>query len=72
MAKNKKAEAANIANDANAEAKPVPTNRMVTAAMVRVRAVGHIGEDGRHYNPGDEFETTAARAAALGGLVKRC
>ena len=53
---------------------PVPANRVVTSGMVKVRAVGHLGEtvDGvvKHFAPGEELEITAARAAALGPLVR--
>lgn len=39
------------------------------AGKVRVRATRFLSEDGWTYAPGDEFETTAKRAAALGKLV---
>lgn len=40
-------------------------------ALIKVK-VGRqpLGEDGVYYAPGEEFETTKERAAALGSLVE--
>ena len=38
--------------------------------LVTVRALGWVGEDGITYKPGDKFQTTPRRAAALGGNVE--
>jgi hypothetical protein len=43
-------------------------NRMVQREMVRVRAVGHMHEDG-HREPGSTWQTTEKRAKALGPLI---
>jgi len=52
---------------------PLPVNRAMPPERVRVRACAHLAEsvDGlvRRYAPGEQFEVTAARAAALGRLV---
>lgn len=61
-------------NTAPVETDPTPVNRIVTGGMVKVRATCHLGEEVggviRHFNPEDEFEVSAHRAAALGPLVK--
>lgn len=60
--------------DEAAEAAPVPTNRAMNAAQVRVRALRHIAEEiGGNvtiFKPGDEFEIDATRRRALGGQVE--
>jgi hypothetical protein len=56
------------------EPSPVPMNRMVQPAMVRVRARRLLGESiaGKmtHFKPGDVFELPPDRAKALGPLVE--
>jgi hypothetical protein len=39
-------------------------------ATVTVKALGWVGEDGITYKPGDVFQTTPERAAALAGNVE--
>lgn len=52
-------------------AEPLETVALPTAEpVVTVRARGWIGEDGVTYKPGDTWQTTAKRAAALGGNVE--
>lgn len=58
----------------NARPSPVPVNRIVTAPMVRVRALGSLSEvvsgEVQRFAPGAEFEISAVRARALGPLVE--
>jgi hypothetical protein len=53
------------ATAAVADAPDVPAVEFVT-----VKALGWIGEDGITYKPGETFQTTPKRAAALGGNVE--
>jgi hypothetical protein len=39
-------------------------------ATVTVKALGWVGEDGITYKPGDTFQTSPERAAALAGNVE--
>ncbi len=43
---------------------------LAEAGTVTVRAVGHIGENGTNYKPGDTFTVTTKRRAALGRQVE--
>jgi hypothetical protein len=44
---------------------PQPSNRMVNPNMVRLRALRHLHEGDQVLKPGDEFETTEARAVSI-------
>lgn len=59
----------NIVNRAVESEQPPAPPPDAAATVIRVRARGHLDEDG-HRNPGDVFETTPARRAALGDSVE--
>ena len=53
-----------VVAEAEPQAAPAPSG------LVKVRAVGYVHEDGVTRGPGDVFETTPERAAALGANVE--
>lgn len=53
----------------NNETAPPP--EIVKQGTVTVVAQKHLNESGAHYQPGEEFKTTPARAKALGALVAK-
>ena len=52
-----------------AEAIVAPVKPETRPGVVVVRARKWVGENGKTYKPGDEFETTAERMKALGAVV---
>jgi hypothetical protein len=61
----------NILNRAVEATEPQPDGMETPpVATVTVKALGWVGEDGVTYKPGDVFQTTPERAAALAGNVE--